>query len=47
MDELNIYFDDLCEETQQKVLEFMGIKNPSDGNYDFCPLFVLTRPEED
>lgn len=47
MKELEIYFSDLTEDAQKKVLKFMGLEKPSDGNYEYNPIFVLPKPEED
>ena len=45
MDERNafeIYFDDLNEECQARLFEFLGGEN---GNYDIFPLAVITKNE--
>jgi hypothetical protein len=41
--ELNIYFNDLTPEAQHKVLNFYGLKSPSEGNFDLdiSPIAVL------
>ena len=41
--ELEIYFSDLNEDGQKKVLKFYGVKSPYDANWDICPLAVLVR----
>ena len=48
MEELKIFFSDLNEETQQRVLKFYGIADPKQGNFDsdIVPLFILECPEE-
>ena len=48
MEELKIFFSDLNEETQQRVLKFYGIADPKEGNFDsdIVPLFILECPEE-
>ena len=48
MEELKIFFCDLIEETQQRVLKFYGIADPKEGNFDsvIVPLFILECPEE-
>ena len=38
---LEIFFHDLDEEAQQRVLELYGINSPEDMNFDVVPLFVL------
>lgn len=46
--EFEIYFEDLKEETQQQLLEAMGIKNPSEVNWDVFPIATLeTINQED
>ncbi|KKM92857.1 hypothetical protein LCGC14_1214290 [marine sediment metagenome] len=42
---MDIYYSDLIPETQQAVLETLGIKTPEEGNWDTFPLFVLEPPE--
>lgn len=39
---IEIYFDDLKEETQQAILELLG----DNGNYDVIPI-VTIEPDED
>ena len=48
MEELKIFFSDLNEETQQRVLKFYGIADPKEGNFysDIVPLFILECPAE-
>lgn len=48
MEELKIFFSDLNEETQQRVLKFYGIADSKEGNFDsdIVPLFILECPEE-
>ena len=48
MEELKIFFSDLNEETQQRVLKFYGIADPKEGTFDsdIVPLFILECPEE-
>lgn len=40
---LEIYFRDLTELAQKKVLEFEGIKSEAEGNFEIVPLFVLEK----
>ena len=42
-----IYFSDLHMEAQQEVLDFFGIEDSSDGNFDIQPLFVLEAEVDD
>ena len=39
--EFEIYFNDLKEETQQQLLEAMGIKDPAEANWDVFPITTL------
>ena len=45
MDTLEIFFHDLKEEAQDRVLQFYNIESAEDGNYDVIPLAVLTNDE--
>lgn len=42
-----IYFSDLKEDAQKRLLEAQGLKTPSEGNYDLdiIPLFELDFEE--
>lgn len=42
-----IYFSDLKEDAQKRLLETQGLKTPSEGNYDLdiMPLFELDFEE--
>ena len=42
-----IMFDDLNEEAQRAFLEFQGIDSASEGNYEFFPLAIFEREDED
>ncbi len=44
---LPIYFSDLTEEAQKRVLEAQGLTTPAEGNYDLdiIPLFELDFEE--
>ena len=39
--EIEISLEDLKPEIQEKVLEELGIKSASEGNYDVFPLFTV------
>ena len=39
--ENEIYLEDVEPESQEKVLEELGIKSASEGNYDVFPLFTV------
>ena len=40
---LEIFFNDLNEEAQQKILEYYHIHSPEEMNFEVVPLFVLER----
>jgi hypothetical protein len=40
---LEIFFDDLNEEAQQKLLEYYHIHSPEEMNFEVVPLFLLER----
>jgi len=44
---IEIYFDDLNEEAQERVLDFYGFSHKLEGNFDLIPLFVLEIEEEE
>jgi len=46
MIEMEIFFDDLKEETQKRVLDFYNLTRPEDGNYDVHPLCVLNYEKD-
>lgn len=41
MTKLEIYFHDLTEEAQQRVLKALGISSPEEASLDVFPLFVI------
>jgi len=43
--ELKIYFTDLKEDCQKRLLEFYGIKTPEEMNLDIFPVATLYREE--
>ena len=43
---LEIYFEDLTEEKQEEVLEFMSITSPEDANLDVTPIMILEDPDD-
>lgn len=45
--EIEIYFDDLNEETQKKFLKAMGIETSDEGNYDVIPIAIVPMSEID
>ena len=44
---LQIYFRDLIDETQKKVLAFYNIHTPEEENFDVFPLFCLEGQDPD
>jgi len=42
-----VYFDDLCEEAQERYLEFQGVKDPAELNAEFSPICIVERSDED
>ena len=44
MKEMEIYFQDLTPEAQERLIAFLGGEN---GNYDVFPLTTLTIEEEE
>ena len=44
---MDIMLDDLKPEIQLGVLEYLGLKDGKEGNYDVVPLFVLDEVEID
>lgn len=47
MKTLSIFFDDLNSEAQQRFLKFMGIDNPSEGNYDVIEIATVVFEDEE
>ena len=49
MKEFNIYFSDLNEDAQKRLLERVGVETPADMNWDIdiCPIAVYTFEEEE
>lgn len=43
MEEFCIYLSDLTDETQERLIEFLG----NNGNYDVIPIVVLERRDDD
>ena len=44
---LEIFFHDLDEETQQKVLSLYNANTPEEMNFDVFPLFVLEAEDSE
>jgi len=46
MKTFEIMFDDLTEEAQQRFLEFQGLEDSADGNYDIVPIAIVELEDE-
>lgn len=48
MKEFPIYFSDLNEDAQKRLLDMVGAKDPSEENWDIdmCPIAVFCREED-
>jgi len=46
--EFNIYFSDLNEDAQKRLMEAVGITDPKDMNWDIdmCPIAVYSTQKE-
>lgn len=42
LDQMEIFFEDLIPEAQERVLKFYRISGPVEANLDIVPLAVLT-----
>lgn len=42
-----IMFDDLSEEAQRRFLQFQGLEDPADGNFEICPIAIVELTEEE
>lgn len=41
-----IYFNDLKPEVQKEILDYYGIDDPEEANWDAIPLFILQKGGE-
>lgn len=46
MGSVEIFYDDLNEEAQERVLEAAGVEDPDDMNWDTMPLTIVEFEEE-
>ena len=46
MKTFEIMLDDLSEDAQVRFLEFQGLEDPSDGNYEICPIAIVELEED-
>lgn len=42
-----IMFSDLNEDAQERFLEYMGMDDPSEGNYEFVPIAEIDYNDDD
>ena len=42
-EEFEIYINDLVEEKQKELLNFLGIKSIEEGNYDVFPISIVPK----
>lgn len=45
--ELELYYDDLTPEAQARLLDTVGIKSPTEMNWDVFPITVISFEEEE
>jgi len=45
MSEMELYLSDLKPEAQRRVLKFLGLKSPEEGNLDVFPIAIIPKPE--
>jgi len=46
MKTFEIMFDDLTDEAQRQFLEFQGLEDSKDGNYDIVPIAVIESEDD-
>ncbi len=46
MKTFEVMFDDLTEEAQRRFLEFQGLGDSKDGNYDIVPIAVIELEDD-
>lgn len=44
---MEIYYDDLNENAQARLLVFEGVESPDELNWEISPLCILERENED
>ena len=44
-DTYELMLEELTPLAQTRVLEFLGLQKPEDGNFDVVPIATLPRPE--
>jgi len=47
MKTFEIMFDDLSEEAQRRFLQFQGLEDTADGNFEICPIAIVELEEEE
>jgi hypothetical protein len=46
MPEMALYLRDLKPEAQRRVLRFLGLKSPEEGNLDIFPIATIPEPDD-
>jgi hypothetical protein len=46
MSEMELYLRDLKPEAQRRVLSFLGLKSPEEGNLDVFPIATIPKPDD-
>jgi hypothetical protein len=46
MSEMELYLRDLKPEAQRRVLRFLGLKSPEEGNLDVFPIATIPKPDD-
>ena len=46
MKTFEVMFDDLSEEAQRRFLEFQGLEDSKDGNYDIVPIAIIELEDD-
>jgi len=46
VESFEIHFDDLSDEAKKEFLEFQGMKDPSEGNFDVLPIAIVDKEVE-
>lgn len=42
-----IRFDDLIKETQERLLKFLELEGPEEGNFEISPVAIIPKPEKE
>ncbi len=44
---MELYFQDMTPEAQERYLKLQGITDPAEGNFDVYPIHVFEYPDEE